>query len=215
MYNLPYFKADEQQQVLAFMHKHTFITLCTCDADNKPVATHVPVLIEEREGKLILLGHVMKHTDHHKALLQNNNVLAIFTGPHTYVSASWYVNQKQGGTWNYLTVHAKGTLTFLGEDALLKILTKLTAHHENNESSPSLVENLPEEYVQRLIKAIEGFEIEVTEIDHVFKLSQNRDEESYHKIIEHLQQGDSNSQQMAAIMQQRIKTQQKSMTVDR
>lgn len=203
MYNLPYFKADEQQQVLEFMHRNTFITLCGCDADNKPVATHVPVLIEEREGKLFLLGHVMKQTDHHKALLQNSNVLAIFTGPHTYVSASWYVNKQQGSTWNYLTVHAKGVLTFLNEDTLLSILTKLTAHYENNEHSPSLVENLPEEYVQRLIKAIAGFEMEVTHIDHVFKLSQNKDKESYHKIINKLSEGDDNAKQIAQLMQQR------------
>ena len=204
MYNLPYFKTDEQQEVLEFMHKHTFITLCGCDANGKPVATHVPVLIEDRDGKLFLTGHIMRQTDHHKAFDENKNVLAIFTGPHTYVSASWYVNKQQGSTWNYLTVHAQGELTFLDEPALLNVLAKLTAHYESNDESPSLMSKLPDEYVQRLIKAIVAFEIEVKEVDHVFKLSQNRDEESYKNIIQKLQQGDSDAQQVALLMQQRI-----------
>src|SRR5688500_1115328 len=107
MYSLPYFKATNHQEVIEFMHRHPFIILTGVDAANKPVATHVPILFEEREDKLFLVGHIMKQTDHHKAFIQNDNVLAIFTGPHTYVSASWYTNQKQASTWNYLTVHAK------------------------------------------------------------------------------------------------------------
>src|SRR5215217_8782062 len=118
MYQIPYFKAKDQHDVIGFMHQHPFVVLTGCDADNRPVATHVPVLMEEREDKLYLLGHIMKQTDHHKAFLQNNNVLAIFTGPHTYVSASWYKDQQQASTWNYQAVHAKGKLQLLNEGAL-------------------------------------------------------------------------------------------------
>lgn len=204
MYNPPYFKADEQQQVVEFMHQHSFITLCGCNVDNKPVATHVPILIEEREGKLFLIGHVMKQTDHHKAFVANNNVLAIFSGPHAYVSASWYVNKQQASTWNYMTVHAKGELTFLDQGALYEVLTRLTAKYENNADSPSLVGKLPEEYMERLMKAIVAFEIEVKEVDHVFKLSQNRDEESYHNIIAQLKHGDGDAKKVADLMQKRL-----------
>ncbi len=200
MYSLPYFKANDQKKVLDFMHQHPFITLTGVDANNYPVATHVPVLIEEREDKLFLLAHIMKQTDHHKAFLQNENVLAIFTGPHTYVSASWYKDQKQGGTWNYQTVHAKGRLQFLNDDGLINILQRLTAHFENNPSSPSLFEHLSPEYVSRLMKAIVGFEIEVTHIDNVFKLSQNRDKESYQNILHQLKKGDEAARQVAQIM---------------
>jgi transcriptional regulator len=130
MYSLPYFKAENEKEVIDFMHQYPFITLTGVDSNSQPVATHVPVLVEERQGKLFLLGHIMKQTDHHKAYTQNTNVLAIFTGPHTYVSASWYKDQKQASTWNYLAVHAKGKLLFLNEDALLDILKRITAHFE-------------------------------------------------------------------------------------
>ena len=203
MYNIPYFKADSQQEVLDFMHNNPFIILTGCDAQHKPVATHIPVLIEEREGNIFLIGHMMTQTDHHKAFIINKNALAIFTGPHAYVSASWYTNKKQASTWNYLTVHAKGLLKFLGEDDLIKVLHTTTAHFENNPASPSLVPHLEEDYVQRLMKAIVAFEIEVTEVDHVFKLSQNRDEESYQSIISNLKQGDEGAVQIAEVMKKR------------
>src|SRR3954471_19898237 len=101
MYNLPHFKAENEKEVVDFMHRHPFITLTGVDATSQPVATHVPVLFESRESKLFLLGHIMKNTDHHKAFNQNENILAVFAGPHTYVSASWYKDQKQASTWNY------------------------------------------------------------------------------------------------------------------
>jgi len=205
MYNLPYFKAQNEKEVFDFMHQHPFITLMGVDETNQPVATHVPVLFEEREGKLFLLGHIMKLTDHHKAFNQNENVLAIFTGPHTYVSASWYKDQKQASTWNYQAVHAKGKLKFLNDETLLSVLHRTTAHFENNPSSPSLVEHLSSEYTDRLVKAIIAFEIEVTQIAHVFKLSQNRDRESYQNIIGHLQKGDNEAQNVAAIMEKNKK----------
>lgn len=201
MYNLPYYKAENEKEVIDFMHQYPFITLTGVDSNSQPVATHVPVLIEERQGKLFLLGHIMKQTDHYKAFTQNTNILAIFTGPHTYVSASWYKDQKQGSTWNYLAVHAKGELLFLDENALLNVLKRITAHFENNPLSPSLFEHLAPEYINRLTKAIVAFEIEVTEIAHVFKMSQNRDKESYQNIVEHLQKGDSEAQSVAAIME--------------
>ncbi|HKG67265.1 MAG TPA: FMN-binding negative transcriptional regulator [Segetibacter sp.] len=205
MYSLPYFKAENEKEVIDFMHQHPFITLTGVDSNREPVATHIPVLIEERQGKLFLLGHIMKQTDHHKAFTQNTNVLAIFTGPHTYVSASWYKDQKQAGTWNYLAVHVKGKLLFLNEDALLDILKRITAHFENNPSSPSLFEHLAPDYINRLAKAIIAFEIEVTEIAHVFKISQNRDKESYQNIVENLQKGDLGAQSVAAIMEKNKK----------
>lgn len=188
------------------MHQHPFVIVTAVDANNHPVATHVPVIIEEREGKLYLLAHVMRQTDHHRALLQNNKVLVIFSAAHTYVSASWYKDPKQGSTWNYQAVHAKGKLHFVNEEGLLDILHRLTAHFENNPSSPSLVEHLPEEYVSHLTKAIEGFEIEVTEIAHVFKLSQNRDRESYNNILDHLRKGDENARLVASAMEKNVTT---------
>src|SRR5438105_4712987 len=132
MYNLPYFKSKDPAKVLEFMRKHPFVVLAGSDESCRPIATHVPVLIEETENGLFLLAHVMKQTDHYKAFRHNPEVLAIFSSAHSYVSASWYTDPKQAGTWNYQAVHAKGRLRFLNDDKLLEVLQRLTTHFENN-----------------------------------------------------------------------------------
>ncbi|MGZ8557477.1 MAG: FMN-binding negative transcriptional regulator [Chitinophagaceae bacterium] len=203
MYNLPYFKEKDQQVVLAFIHQHPFAFLAGCSEDGKPVATQVPVFIDEREGKLFLSGHTMKNTDHHKAFLHNPNVLAVFSGPHTYVSASWYEKKEQASTWNYMSVHVKGRLTFLDEQALLDVLKRTTNHFENNPYSGSNFEDLPAEYIRRLSKAIIAFAIEVQEMDNVFKLSQNHNEKTYHNIMEKLNAQDTDGKRIAEEMRQR------------
>ncbi len=205
MYNLPYFKEKDQQVVLNFIHQHPFAFLTGCSEDGKPVATQVPVFIDEREGKLFLSGHIMKNTDHHRAFLNNPNVLAVFTGPHTYVSASWYEKKEQASTWNYMSVHAKGLLKFLDEPSLLDVLKRTTNHFENNPYSGANFEDLPVEYVQRLTKAIIAFEVEVQEIDNVFKLSQNHNEKTYHNIIKKLDEQDADGNRIADEMRQRTK----------
>ncbi|MBS1917163.1 MAG: FMN-binding negative transcriptional regulator [Bacteroidetes bacterium] len=200
MYNVPHFKAANEKEVIDFMHAHPFIILCGADKDNKPVATHIPVLLEERDGKLFLLAHVMRKQGHTLAFEHNQNVLAIFYGPHSYVSASWYSDPKIASTWNYQAVHANGVLKFLENEGLYKILTKLTETFENNPHSPSLVQKMDDEYVERSMKAIIAFEIEITSIQHVFKLSQNRDEKSYENIITHLKEQDADAKAVAEVM---------------
>jgi transcriptional regulator len=204
MYNLPEYKEKDQAKIRSFMEENPFILICGVASDNSPVATHVPVLIrEDGSGNIYLLGHMMKGTDHYKAFTENPAVLGIFSAAHTYVSASWYTNKLTGSTWNYMTVHAKGKLSFLTKDELRTILNDTTYHFENDPASPSLFEHLPEEYIDKLTKAIEGFRIDITELEHVFKLSQNRDEKSYDNIITKLDDGDPQSKQIAAEMKSR------------
>ncbi len=186
MYNVSHFKASDQQQVIDFMHAHPFIILCGADKDGKPAATHIPVLFETRNDKLFLLAHVMRKQSHTIAFEQNQKVLAIFYGPHTYVSASWYEDKQMASTWNYQGVHVNGSVRFLDETGLLNILTKLTEKFEGDPGSPALVQKMDPAYIKRMMPAIIAFEIEVESIEHVFKLSQNRDVASYHHIIDHL-----------------------------
>lgn len=194
MYDLPYFKEQDEKVVKEFIDSHPFAFLTGCDAENKPVATQVPVFIEEENGKKILRGHIMKNTDHHKAFAKNPNVLVVFTGAHTYVSATLYSNPHQASTWNYMSVHARGIIKFLGEDELISVLKKTSLHFENyNKQSTTVFDNLSTEYKEPLMKAIVAFEIEVTDMQNVFKLSQNRDAKSYETIKEnlHSQGGDA------------------------
>ena len=203
MYNIPYFKADNYNEVLAFMQAYPFITLCGCDKDDSPVATHIPALIEEREEKIFLQAHVMRKQKHTLAFEHNPNVLAIFSGAHTYVSASWYERKDVASTWNYQAVHAKGILHWKDDAFLHALLTRLTATFEQNEHSPSQVSKMSEGYVQDMMKAIVSFEVELTSIEHVFKLTQNRNEKSYENIIQQLQRGDDEAKAVATVMQER------------
>lgn len=206
MYNLPYYKEQDGQVIKEFVDQHPFAFLVGCDSENKPVATQVPVFIEEKDGRKILRGHIMKNTDHHKAFLHNENVLVVFTGHHTYVSATWYSNPHLASTWNYMSVHVKGTIRFLDYAALEDVLRKTSLHFENhNQQSPTVFDNLPLEFKQKVMKAIVAFEIEVKEMDNVFKLSQDRDSESYHNIIEKLKKQGEDGQVIASEMEKRMK----------
>jgi len=205
MYNLPSYKEEDQKVVMEFIHQHPFAFIAGCDENNKPVATQIPVFIEDRNGKLFLSGHMMKQTDHHKAFEKNPNVLCVFTGNHTYVSATWYSNPHQASTWNYMSVHVKGTIRFLDEHSLVDVLKKTSLHFENgNAASSTVYDNLPDDYRNHLIKAIVAFEVEVESIDNVFKLSQNRDKESYQHIIEKLEEQDADGKVIADEMNKRI-----------
>lgn len=203
MYDVKHFKAVDNTEVLQFMQAHPFVTICGVDASGFPVASHIPVLLEERAGKIFALGHVMRKQTHTRAFESNPNVLVIFSGDHSYVSASWYTEQATASTWNYQAVHAQGQLRFLDEVALHDLLTRLTHHFEGRADSPALVEKMPGDYVQQLMRAIQAFEIELTQIDHIFKLSQNKNETSYHQVIHELSHGDAMQQALAVTMQQR------------
>lgn len=207
MYNLPYFKENDKAAVLDFVHRHPFAFVAGCDEEGRPVATQLPVFIEEREGVLYLTGHMMRNTDHHRAMAKNPQVLCVFSGAHSYVSATWYSNPQQASTWNYMSVHARGIMTFLGEEELVAVLKKTSLHFENNDPhSATAYDNLPEDYRTRLLKAIVAFEVEVREIDNVFKLSQNRDRESYQNIIHKLEEKDAGAKGVAEEMKKRAST---------
>jgi transcriptional regulator len=156
------------------------------------------------DGGMFFTGHIMKNSDHHKAFLKNENVLAIFNGPHCQVSASWYPQPVQASTWNYMTVHAKGKISFGDEAQTKKIVEALTNKYEK-EDSPAAFSKLSNEYVDRLVKAIVAFTIEVESIDNVFKLSQNHEIETRKSIIENLNKnGSADEQAIAAEMEMRI-----------
>ena len=200
MYNLPYYKAKDQQEVVDFMHANPFVTICGVDKEGFPVATQVPVLLKTENDKIIISGHVMRKQDHTNAFELNNNVLVIFSGPSAFVSASWYSVKGVASTWNYQTVHALGKMEMKGEDHLYDLLSELTAHFEKDPNAPTQVKNLDPDYMQQNMVAIVSFEIEVAELKHVFKLSQNRDDVSHENIKKELSNGTPACKHMAAAM---------------
>ena len=204
MYDLPHHKEHNEEVVKEFIETYPFAFVTGCDSENRPIATQLPLIIEEIEGRKVLRGHLMKNTDHHKAFLHNKDVLAVFTGKHTYVSGSWYSNPHSASTWNYMSVHIKGNIRFLEEDALEEILRMTSLHFEDqNEQSPTVFDNLPTEYKQSSMKFITAFEIEITDIETVFKLSQNKDAKSYQNIIKELKTHGEDGRVIAAEMEKR------------
>ena len=200
MYNIPHFKAKDHQEVIDFMHANPFVTICGVDANGFPVAGQIPVLIKQENDKLFISGHFMRKQDHTNAFELNNNALVIFSAPSAFVSASWYSIKEAASTWNYQTVHAVGKMEMKGEDHLYNLLSELTAHFEKDPNAPTQVKNLDPAYMKENMKAIISFEIEVIELKHVFKLSQNRDDVSHENIKKELNNGTPACKYMAAAM---------------
>ena len=190
MYKIPYFTEQNDQLIVEFMQTNSFAFI-TGFGEKYPVATQLPLEIFYKDGKLYLSGHLMKKTDHHIAFEANESVLVVFTGPHCYISASWYTNPQTASTWNYMTVHAKGTIKFLDNEATYQAIKAVTNKYEGTETIAAF-NNMPVEYVQQHLKAIVGFTIEVQSIENVFKLSQNKTNTEKINIIEKLRERNSN-----------------------
>jgi transcriptional regulator len=204
MYNIPHFKASYHQQVIDFMQANPFVTICGVDSKGLPVATHIPVLIKVENDIITISGHIMRKQDHSNAFEINKNVLVIFSAPSAFVSANWYTTKDMGSTWNYQTVHAKGQLEIKDEAHLRNLLTELTLHFEKDADAPTQVKNLSQEYMEQNMKAIYSFDIVVNDLQHVFKLSQNRDEASHTNIQNELNKGDAACKHMAATMKKNL-----------
>lgn len=203
MYKFSHYTEQDQQKVIDFMKENTF-ALITGMGEDYPVATQIPLAIKIKDGKIFLEGHMMKKTDHHLAFEKNNSVLVLFTGPHCFVNANWYTDPQMGSTWNYMTVHAKGKITFMDEEGTRNAVKAVSDKYAGT-TSESAFDNLPKEYIDHMVKAILGFTIEVETFENVFKLSQNRDEASQKNIIEQLKKrGDANSAAIAHEMENRL-----------
>ncbi len=203
MYKFGYFTEPDAQKVIAFMKENAFALLAGL-GENYPAVTQIPLEVEEKEGQLLLHGHIMRKTDHHKAFERNNNVLVVFTGPHCYVSASWYNNPQTASTWNYMAVHAKGKITFTDEEGTYEAIKAVTNKYEGTATAGAF-NNMSKDYILPMLKAIVGFTITVENFENVFKLSQNKTSAEQTNIIKELKKrGDYNSLMIAEEMEQRL-----------
>ncbi|HUE63426.1 MAG TPA: FMN-binding negative transcriptional regulator [Rhizomicrobium sp.] len=157
-----------------------FATLVTRDEEGVLEANHMPMLLEAtQEAKQVLRGHVARANPVWKA--GEGEALAIFLGPHAYVSPNWYPSKAATGkavpTWNYITVHAKGRIRWMQDaDWLRAHVTRLSETHEHRRADPWKVSDAPESYIETMLRGIVGFELEIARLDGKYKLTQNRDE---------------------------------------
>jgi len=172
--------------------------------DHEPFATHLPLLLDRQAGPWgTLFGHVARDNPQWQAT--DRNVLVVFSGPHAYISPTWYEAKNVVPTWNYVAVHVSGTLQIVDEgEATLHILRDLVSFQEKSMPSPW---NFPDDdaYAGVLAQSVVAFRVEITRIEGKWKLSQNHARQRREKVIAALAlQADENSQAIAALMERTL-----------
>jgi transcriptional regulator len=185
MYTPDIYKNENQEEIKQFLQENSFGILIN-QTNGKLCATHIPLELDiNKDGKQILHGHIAKENPQWKGFEENDSVLAVFSGPHSYISSSWY-DHENVPTWNYLAVHVYGKIKIVEEEEAINSLKKLVDKYEKNSENPIRVEDLSSK-TMRQVRGIVAFEIEVTAIEATKKLSQNRDEKNYENIITELE----------------------------
>jgi transcriptional regulator len=204
VYTPPAFANKNLAELHAFMERNSFATLVTRHVDGRMAASHVPLLLE-RDGSEHghLLGHVARGNDQWRDVM--GEALAIFTGPHAYVSPRWYEADQVVPTWNYVAVHAYGPLEIISDRTeFLLLLRRLIDTYEAGIENPWTLERSGEA-VDKLLVGIVGFRIPITRIEGKWKLSQNHPVERQKKVIAALEtQAGEDAQEIAELMRKNL-----------
>lgn len=184
MYIPKYYKITDLKEITEFIRKNSFATLVSIKK-GKPIAVHIPVLLNKIEDDYYLTGHLAYGNPIWKTFEEVNDILVIFNGPHAYISSSWY-EQENVPTWNYQAVHIYGKASLIDGKELEQDLTNLLEKYEHFRENPVLWDKLSPELLQQEIKGIKGFKIKVEEVQAAYKLSQNRNATDYANIISEL-----------------------------
>lgn len=196
MYIPEHFKETNSARISALIESNSFGMLVTAP-DGVPFVSHLPFIFDRTAGSRgKLLCHMARANPQWQHLTAHAEVLAIFQGPHAYVSPSWYASPGVP-TWNYAVVHLRGKPRLIDSESELEALVaRLTGVYESGMPDP-WQPNLAGERRANLLNMIVGFEIAVTDIQAKFKLSQNRPHEDQQNVVEKL--GQSSNQTEAAL----------------
>ena len=187
MYIPKLFRNENDEEIKQFLIENSFGILVSANR-SEILATHIPLELDQNKNEeWVLQGHIAKGNPQWKHFNTGQKVLAIFNGPHAYVSSSWY-DHVNVPTWNYIAVHISGTIKILEGEELYHHLNKLVDKYEKNSAEPVSMNKMPKEFVQREIKGIVGFEIRIESINAKKKLSQNRNEKDYNNIVTKLEE---------------------------
>lgn len=197
MYIPTAYKNTNIEEVELFLKEHQFGILIN-QVEGKPWGTHIPMVLEKSaEGKSVLVGHIAKANPQAKTLNEGATFLAIFNGPHAYVSSSWY-KEEEVPTWNYIAVHVYGTMRILNTEERMDSLHRLVNLNEKTVKCPINLNSFSEATLQQA-NGVVGFELSVDTIEAAYKLSQTR-EEDHSNIISELVAGDQKAKEIAAKM---------------
>lgn len=189
-----------------FIDGHGFATLVS-EQQGEPFASHLPLLLDRVAGSQgTLIGHMARANPQWQSA-SGRPVLAIFHGPHAYISPSWYEDQNVVPTWNYVAVHAVGTLRVVEDRTRLsEIVRKTVEFYEGPREQPWSLEGPDHEFLDRMLQAIVGFEIPIDRLEGKWKLSQNHSAERQAKVIRRLHEsGGADEVRIAELMTARQK----------
>ena len=204
MYVPKHFAETDVARLHALMRAHAFATLVSV-TDGAPFATHVPLLLDaERGGFGTLVGHMARANPHWQAFDGSRPALAIFHGPHAYVSPRWYADKPRVPTWNYAAVHAYGKPRVL-EDRGEKHAAMAKLVGEIDPQWKPEFDVMPEDYEDRMLDGIVAFEIPIARIETRWKLSQNRGRDEQERIAARLEESeDSSARALAALTRRHL-----------
>ena len=197
MYIPKYYREEDHQEILTFLKQNNFPAIVSFDGE-RLIATHTPVeVVENENGKVTIYAHISRANPQWKTF-DNQEILLIFQGTHTYISPRWY-NHVNVPTWNYMMVHVYGKVRLVEGEELYTLLSRLVKNHE--EPTAYDLESLPQDFVQKEMNGVVGFAVDVTRVDAGYKLSQNRNDGDHENIIRELQgRPDENSAAVAKSM---------------
>jgi transcriptional regulator len=197
LYIPPAFMLSDQAAIDQIMADHPFATLIT-PIDDDAMISHVPILAQrDEQGALILHFHLARANPHVQALGGGRPAIAVFHGPHTYISPQYYQSRQEVPTWNYITVHATGRPMELNRDASDKLLTRLTGAFESGANRWQMDEVAPDR-MDRLHGALQGFVMPVTRLEAKAKLSQNKSNDDRAGVVKALALSDKTEDQALA-----------------
>ncbi|OJW22559.1 MAG: transcriptional regulator [Planctomycetales bacterium 71-10] len=203
MYVPASFRMDDPSELRAFMRRHSFATLVTRGRGGM-VASHLPLLLDADAGpRGRLLGHMARANPQWRDV--DGEALAVFSGPHAYISPTWYETPGTVPTWNYVAVHAYGALRLVEDrDALRDILRRTVSAYERPMPVPWTYDEADPD-IDQMLGAVVGFEIEIARIEGKAKLNQNHPEERRRKVIRALEaRTDDDSRAMARWMSESL-----------
>ena len=175
MYIPKAFRKDDIATLHKLMRDYSFATLIT-QQDGVPLASHLPFVVDTEGGPYgTLFGHMARGNSQWHTFVEGQEALVIFQGPHAYITPSWYEAELAVPTWNYAVVHAYGVPHLLEDKTILyRLLRTLVQTYEAGFEKPWAFDSLPDDYVQKMMQGIVGFEIPISRLEGKFKLSQNR-----------------------------------------
>jgi transcriptional regulator len=204
VYLPPVFTETRPEVLIAHIERYDF-GLLVSHGEHGLVASHVPFLVERRADQLYLQGHLARPNPQLADLAQSGEALAVFAGPHAYISPRWYASGPAVPTWNYADVHAYGAVRLIDDvEQLRDLVRRLSQRHESDSKTPWQMEDQPADYMSGMLRGIVGFEICVTRLEGKFKLSQNRPVADRPRIAAALEaRGDVEADGVARLMRQR------------